>query len=346
MKKPSILFILKKKQIYDHNYYSKAIQSGLYNSAKFMNDMLNSNGVTSDLVQVIDNNCIDREVHKRKPTDVVIEAIWVVPEKFEVLAKLHPNVHWIIRLHSEIPFISNEGNAMDWIYKYSELSKKLHISIAPNTEKMYSDLKALGIKNLLFLPNYYPTSKKKLNTHFNKKHIDIGCFGAIRPMKNQLIQAVASIRFGNQIGKPVHFHINSERVENGNNALKNIRALFENQKVHKLIEHPWYPHDKFIEVVKEMDLGLQVSFNETFNIVAADFVSHNVPLIGSKEISWLSKLFIADTTSSEDIACTLSLAYKLRKYNPHILNLYNLIAYCKHSEAVWLSYFRYSKHSH
>lgn len=344
--KPSVLFILKKKQIYDHTSYSKAIQSGLYNSAKFMNDMLNENGIKSNLVQVIDNNDIDREVHKHKPTDVIIEAIWVVPDKFEILSRLHPNVHWIIRLHSEIPFISNEGNAMDWIHRYSKLSEKLHLSIAPNTEKMYDDLKAIGIKNLIFLPNYYPTKHHRLEIHHHKKHIDIGCFGAIRPMKNQLIQALAAIRFGNQIGKPVRFHINSERVENGNNALKNIRALFANQKVHQLIEHPWYPHDRFIEVVKGMDLGMQVSFNETFNIVAADFVSHNIPLIGSKEISWLSRLFIADTTSSDDIACTLNLAYKLRKYNLQILNLYNLTSYSKHSEAVWLNYFKYSKHPH
>ena len=174
--------------------------------------MLNDNGIKSHLVQVIDNNDIDREVHKYKPTDVIIEAIWVVPEKFKVLAKLHPNVHWIIRLHSEMPFIANEGTAMDWVFGYSELSKHLNISIAPNTEKMFHDLKAIGIKNLIFLPNYYPTTHHKFEKHPAKKHIDIGCFGAIRPMKNQLIQAVAAIEFGNQIGKHIKFHINSERV--------------------------------------------------------------------------------------------------------------------------------------
>ena len=44
---------------------------------------------------------------------------WLV-SKFEVLQKLHPNVKWIVRLHSEIPFIANEGIAMDWIYEYQK----------------------------------------------------------------------------------------------------------------------------------------------------------------------------------------------------------------------------------
>lgn len=340
MNAPSTLFILKKKQIYDNNYY-KAIQSGLYNSAKFMNDMLNDNHVKSNMVQVIDNNEIDKFVHKYKPTDVIIEAIWVVPEKFEILAKLHPNVHWIIRLHSEIPFISNEGVAMDWIFKYSRLSKKIHLSIAPNTDTMYDDLASVGVKNLILLPNYYPTTEHEFHVKHKKNHVDIGCFGAIRPMKNQLIQAISAIEFGNRLGKPVKFHINSERVENGNNALRNIRSLFENQKEHKLIEHPWYPHHEFIQLVKSMDLGLQVSFNETFNIVGADFVSHNIPLIGSKEISWLSKLYCADTTTTNDIVCTMNLAYKLRKYNVQLLNKINLFAYVNNSKSSWLNYFKY-----
>jgi hypothetical protein len=77
--------------------------------------MLVANGVDSTIIEVIDNNGIDREVTKYKPTHVIIEALWVIPSKFEILTKLHPNVKWIIRLHSEIPFLANEGIAMEWM---------------------------------------------------------------------------------------------------------------------------------------------------------------------------------------------------------------------------------------
>ena len=49
---------------------------------------------------------------------------------------------------------------------------------------------------------------------------------------------------------------------------KNLESLFARGK-HALITHRWSPHDEFIEVVRQMDLGLQVSLSESYNIVAA-----------------------------------------------------------------------------
>jgi hypothetical protein len=338
--KQKVLFILKKKKLYDDVYNAKTIHSGLYNSANFVSDMLLKNGIESECVQVNDNNDIDRVVTKFKPTSVVIEALWVVPEKFDVLHKRHPNVTWIIRLHSEMPFIANEGSAMEWIYKYSELFKTNKVLIAPNTEKMYNDLKSIGINNLVYLPNYYPTNNKNCTKHFHRKYINVGCFGAVRPMKNQLIQAVAAIDFGNQIGKPVHFHMNTERIEKGESVIKNIRALFANQDKHILIEHPWYCHSDFINIIRKMDIGLQVSFNETFNIVAADMVDNGIPVIGSKEIYWLNRFYKAECTTRTDIVKKMKFAYKWRNCNFHNLNKKNLKRFSKNSESIWLSYFR------
>ena len=121
-----VLFILKYRAMYtdicfdESEMYSssyKHFNSGLLNSANQVHEMLLDHGVESKLVQVIDNNCIDKEVHQYKPTHVIIEALWCVPEKFEILQKLHPKVKWILRLHSETPFIANEGIAMEWILK-------------------------------------------------------------------------------------------------------------------------------------------------------------------------------------------------------------------------------------
>lgn len=339
MKKKSVLFILKQKKLYDiEDSYAKVIHSGLFNSASFVNNMLNEYGIESNLVQVIDNNCIDKFVTKYKPTDVIIEAIWVVPEKFEVLAKLHPDVRWIIRLHSELPFIAGEGNAISWVYEYSRLSKRLNIAIAPNTPKMYNDLKSIGINNLMLLPNYYPASPKR-TIKCSKKHIDVGCFGAIRPMKNQLIQAVAAIDFANKMKKKLRFHMNVERVENGDNALKNIKALFANQPKHELVEHPWYSHGDFIQLIRTMDMGLQVSFNETFNIVAADFVSCNVPLVGSEEIIWLNDLYKTKTTCAKSIASKMYYAYMAKKIGLQALNFIGLAKFVCNSQDLWLGEF-------
>ena len=66
-KKPSTLFICKER--------SYGVSYGLINSAQFVANFLNKNGVESHVITVIDNNDIDREVTKYKPTHVFIEAL-------------------------------------------------------------------------------------------------------------------------------------------------------------------------------------------------------------------------------------------------------------------------------
>ena len=114
-----ILFILKRRDDFNANEHNHiGLSTGLFNSATFMNDMLVSLGIESELIVVIDNNDIDRAIIQHRPTHVIIEGLWVVPTKFSVLCNLHPTVKWIIRVHSELPFLAGEGMAMDWLREY------------------------------------------------------------------------------------------------------------------------------------------------------------------------------------------------------------------------------------
>lgn len=333
-----VLFICKKRKSSGPGPYAQIISSGLLNSATFVNDMLVKNGVDSKIIEVIDNNCIDREVTQFKPTHVIIEALWVVPSKFEILQRLHPNVKWIIRLHSETPFLANEGIAMEWIFEYQKYDN-VYVSI--NSPRIEKELNSVLPKISLYLPNYYPVEFGL--DHFkpipNRDYIDIGCFGAIRPMKNQLLQAIAAIKFANEIGKKLHFHINCTRVENnGDPVIKNIRSLFENSP-HQLIEHLWMPHEEFSNLIKTMDMCLQVSFSETYNIVTADAVNNNVPVVVSPEITWVAGLFKALPTDSCDIIKTMHLTYYLKCFRVHFINKLMLHWNSKEAESVWLDYF-------
>ena len=167
---PKVLFILKRREDYNSITHSHiGLSTGLYNSANFMNQMLKARGVHSELVVVVDNNCIDREVTKHKPTHVIIEALWVVPTKFAILQKLHPKVKWIIRVHSEMPFMAGEGMAMDWLGDYSQFG---NVILAINAPRMLREISNyLQIKNgwddnktnkkIIYLPNYYPNEFKK-----------------------------------------------------------------------------------------------------------------------------------------------------------------------------------------
>ena len=95
MKQPKLLFILKRREDFDPTKHTvTGMQTGLFNSASFVSNMLVAEGVDSVMELAIDNNCIDRLITKHKPTHVIIEALWVVPSKFHELCKLHPKVKW------------------------------------------------------------------------------------------------------------------------------------------------------------------------------------------------------------------------------------------------------------
>lgn len=351
-----ILFVLKKRHINygvtcygDVNPYGYNLSSGLLNSAKFVNDMLVSSGVDSHLVEVVDNNDIDREVTKYKPDVVMIEAFWVVPSKFPVLTKLHPNVIWVVRLHSELPFLANEGVAMEWMQDIFDMPNVL---LALNSDKTTHDIskffeakfphhKHTIHEKIIFLPNYYPVDKSSTKYTLDEKDwIDVGCFGAIRPMKNQLIQAFAAIEYARKNDLGLLFHINAQRIERGDNALRNIRSLFaELGNGFQLVEHDWLEHKDFIKLVRTMDIGLQMSFSETFNIVAADFVNNGVPFVGSKEIPFLFPLFQADPTSTTDIVKKMGTALRRKKYVPFFSpSKTDLTIYVNKARQTWLEF--------
>lgn len=85
--------------------------------------------------------------------------------------------------------------------------------------------------------------------------------------------------------------------------------------------------------------GAQASFSETFNIVAADAVSVNVPVVTSKKVAWTAQAFHADPTDSDDIAGHLLAAYQVKGVAPaHNVNLQGLRAYNHASRLGWLSY--------
>lgn len=353
-----LLFILKKREMtLDENttlnqeyrpYFQYCVSSGLRNSANFVVDMLNQNGLDSKLVEVIDNNAIDREVTDYRPTHVIIEAFWVVPEKFEVLQKLHPRVKWIIRNHSEMPFLASDGVALDWTLKYL---KYKNVYIAPNSLKAYNDTchiveSAFGRKHsirkkIVYLPNFYNIKQNIINRKPIGDTVNVGCFGAIRPMKNHLVQAIAAIAYATKTNKKLRFHINVARIENqGNNVLKNLRNLFNNLDNCELVEHGWLQHDDFLVLLEQMDFGLQASLTESFNIVAADFVSRGIPIVVSDEIDWIPSHFWCNPTDSNDIVRAMErVLFGFDFLGKARYALRSLEKYNKKSEYIWLRYF-------
>lgn len=191
------------------------------------------------------------------------------------------------------------------------------------------------------MPQLYP----QVNIDRNRADgvLDVGCFGAIRPLKNTLIQAVAAIRFAHERGQHLRFHVNGDRLEqSGNQVLKNVEALFAATS-HELVKHPWMPHDHFIGVVRQMDLGLQVSLSESFNIVVADFVSSGVPIIVSPDVDWMPRYLTANPNSTDSIVNAMGMAWGLSRSVIRMINRAYLAWHNRNARKEWMGYLSGSK---
>ena len=343
MTKILIITKYREMEVWDGTDYSiQKYNSGVYLSAQFVTRMLNSNGYEAVLEHAIDNNCIDRLVTTHSPDIVIIEAYWVVPEKFEELIPLHPNVKWVVRNHSAMPFIAEEGIIVDWSLRYIDYD---NVHVGFNNRRTYEEFKYLAAQKekeykINFLPNYYPLELIKTNLKRElfsiEEEIHIGCFGAIRPLKNNLSQAYAAIKFANELGRKLYFHVNANDVEHSNSpALKNIKSLFNHSENAELVIHEWMSHEDFYTLCGTMDVGLQVSFSETFNIVAADLVANGVPVIGSAEIDFIPEANKADLSDSNDIIKKLKKILKKKLFSTLFASDNMLSIYSRDSIRTW-----------
>jgi len=335
--KPKLLFICKQRI----STYGKSF--GLVNSATFVARTMIQHGMDAKVIMVVDANDIDREVTKYNPTHVLIEALWVTADKFNEILSLprHQNRQWIVRIHSKAPFIANEGIAFPWLVEYKDLQEiypNFHVSC--NSKEFNNSLRKVLRNKPIYLPNIYNPDcyvHEFTEDQCHKQNtINIGCFGSVRPMKNHLNQALAAIRFADEMGLHLKFHINSDRAEqNGDQTIKNLRALFS-EVSHELVEHPWMDHRCFVKLVRTMDLGMQVSLTESFNIVAADFVFCGIPIVVSPEIDWMPWFAKADPNSVKSMVRHLKVAYYGQLIALESYSCYKLASWNYKSTKIWL----------
>lgn len=355
------LFLLRRKNPYDGDYTATAqlesngtlnyqAASGMWTSAKMVVDTLTTNNIVATQALLNDANEIDAIVVNTNADTIFIEGLWVTPMKFRELLSLprHSGRTWIVRIHSDMPFLASEGVAFDWMFQYVNLGVK----IAPNSPRLYRELKiwlkALGFTpeaitaTLIYLPNCYNTNFRQFDSaelNFNSKDtIDIGCFGAVRLLKNHVIQAHNALEFSQKIGKPLRWHYNDNLSQNGTGPLKNMIDMLSHVPNVELIEHPWQPHAEFLSTLQGIDILMQVSMSETMNIVAADATWVGRPMIVSEEINWAFPMF-GDANFSDKTQSVMATVYARPEFFVNA-NRDGLRQYAQTSEVIWVRLFR------
>lgn len=333
-KKIKILFLLKKR-VYCGNSY------GLKVSCEMVAKALKDYEIESKIITIIDGNDIDREVHKFKPDICFLEAIWVTPTKLEEILKLHKKTHFDVRIHSKVEFLAQESLSFTWLAEYKKLSQSYHnFSISANNLDFIKEMNSTLGYEMEYTPNIYPIQHGlQVNTKPIGNILSVGAFGALRILKNHLQMALGAIKVADNLDIKLRFHINdSSTIEKeGNPIKKNLIAIFKDTS-HQLIINNWEHHGDFVQIVKSMDIGLQISMSESFNLTAADFVAHGIPVVGSSEIKFLSPWYQAEPTNFQDIVEKIEFAIKYKTWGIHLLNEIKLKKHNKQAIQDWVRY--------
>jgi hypothetical protein len=303
-----VLFLLKER-LYSHAKTSY----GLINSATHVAEYLENKGYCCKIVQVFDANFIDREVHNFRPDIVILEALWCPAAKLSELMELrrYKHITWIIRVHSDIGYLSAELQGMKLLNEYKKLNKGKRLVISMNSKKFVEALSQATGYDYTYLPNIITQREPEIDFLEERQHIDIGCFGAMRLLKNQCFQAICSILAAEQLGKRLFFHITPNLGVEKDAVLENLKELFSGSQ-HKLVIHDWLPNSEFQKLVRKTDIGMQLSFTESFNIVSADFINNGRLILVSDAISWLPNILRASTTDYDEVVRKIVYMYKHR----------------------------------
>lgn len=270
---------------------------------------LKKHGIDTSVFPVRHNvdvvNAIDKynENHKKQLTHAVISAPWLSVMDMRNIICHFPDIEFVVLSHSNVGFLQADPCGVELYRKYAELAKThKNFRIGGNCIKFSYWFEIAYREPCLCLPNIYPTERVTSKVWDGKSPIKIGAFGAIRPEKNFMTAAAGAMAIKSLLKIPMELHMSTGGDGCKSTTLPAIVQMTENIADVKLIRHDWDNWDKFIQLIAQMDLLIQVSYTESFNMVTADGVSVGVPTVVSPVIFWAPDSWKADPDDALDVA--------------------------------------------
>lgn len=316
MSKPVILgiffrnFQLYGGQLYDDSPYGGysfshvGLGVNAFNTAKVLRE---DAGIAAYPVPVFTVEHVIAALKKRPYTHVVLEALWIPTDAMSALLEQFPDIKFFVRAHSQIGFLQVEPTAISLLRDLLDLqSAELNLDVSANSARLKDFLQGVYNEECLLLPNLYVIPRPANRPHAigGNRLIRISSFGSMRHLKLHSVAAAGALLLAERHGKDLEFHVSVHRDEHGHGALQAIRAMFASLPWATLVEDPWAGWAQFKRVVAHMDLGLQVSATETFNLTTADAVAEGVPCVVSTAIDWAPEAWKVDIDDAEQIART------------------------------------------
>lgn len=305
---------------------------GLGVSASLNVEVLNRHSMPSIVlpsrhnIDIVDGIREYNATHEEHLTNVIISAPWISIKDLRAMAKHFKHINFAVLCHSNVGFLQADPNGTRLLREGLLLSQELpNFTIAGNSKKFVEWMETAYGVPVVLLPNMYPVIGAT-KPWIGEDPIRIGVFGAVRPQKNVMTAAGGAVAIAQILDRRVELWLNSGREEGGTGTLMNaLRQLTAGTKV-ELKQAPWAVWHEFKKVVKSMDLLIQVSYTESFNMVTADGISVGVPSVVSDAIDWAPCEWQARSDDALDVAkvgVRLLTDCELRKEGVHALREHN-----------------------
>jgi hypothetical protein len=241
---------------------------------------------------------------------VVIQAPWVQTKDMQAMLMRWPDVHFCVLCHSNIGFLQVDPNAIRLMREQSELTLSHHnFSVGGNCQRFTDAWVNMYGVPMAWLPNLYDVSTIKPVGQrvpwVPGSTLRIGVFGALRPLKNMVSSVAAAMDLAHQSRADVEIWMSDGRNEGGGTTLPAaIDQLTSGVANVKLMKAGWQTWPAFRQTVGKMNLLLNASYTESFQIVCADGIAEGVASVTSDAVDWAPSDWCANADDVTDIAST------------------------------------------
>ena len=239
-------------------------------------------------------------------THVVISAPFLPSADVQDMAITNRSIHFAIASHSNIGFLSADSGAFRLCREYLHVQAEVpNFRLAGNSDRLAKWIKDVYECPCETLPNLYYLDGVNSNPNrpaFKGDTLRVGCFGALRPLKNTLSAGAAALQIARHLRVDLEFWISTKRVEGAPNFPASLREMFAGVHWAKIVENEWESWNRFRQTVRHMDLLMQPSYTESFNVVTADGIAAGMPSVVGPAISWAPPSWKANVDDPDSLA--------------------------------------------
>ena len=268
--------------------------------------VLIAHGIKTAVWPIINAEDLRRRLQDRPARQVIISAPWIPSLELQALGNDFPDTQFSVNCHSNVGFLQADRNGVKLVREVMELeAASANIHLAGNSRRFCEWIRFAFSAPCAYLPNLYYLNDEPypLPRSFTGGTLKIGIFGATRPLKNIMSAAGAALEIARSLRAPLQLWVSAGRAEGGGEVvLGALTEMLNNLPAVELVLNGWQTWPRFRRTVGSMNLLLQPSYTESFNMVTADGVAEGVASVVSSAIDWAPDDWKADVDDALDIA--------------------------------------------